>query len=662
MIGAKLSFFKIDILFYFYAEYRILSVLVLFFILLFMAVLKQDSSYLKKIFFFLFFTTFLIPAQPAKAQPEKAKPARILFLLDASGSMANTWNKGESRFQAASRIVIAIMDSIQNVNPDVSFGLRAFGEQYPAKDSNCTDTKLEVNFGCQNQSQMKARLGWLQPRGFSPIALSLKKAAEEDFTEDDHYAYSIILITDGGESCGGDICATVQELLAKKISFTPYILTLIDYKPIQDAYNCLGKVLTIAKEKDIAPAVQKIIGDNRKIFEVNSVGIKIAPVSKTEYPLRPVVPIKNVQKTPLIKPEKEAEPPMEIATTPKEQPKPPTQSSVPETPAIDRIVQKKAVRKANLLFALPAPKPIKFAAKNRILTLPEKNKPLITITQQTVVEPAAKTVVHPSKPKPEIKKEIKKVDFYTTSENAEKTTLLVYFTDGKGKFYHTEPLMKIINDKTGKEVKEVYRNMAGSDPAPIEMIAGTYDIIIPGSDSKAEHISILPNKTNKVYIKAGSASLAFYYSTKPDSPIKEYIAYVSDRFGQRKVTTQPCDQAFPYDPANYHVEINTLPKLVYNIDLSFNELRMVVIPTPGTFQVLNTNPMGKIQLWHQLGNEYVPFLDMNITGHPSIQKVNLLPGQYQIRYFNTPHKPYDVSIIIPFQIKSEQTTSITLAN
>lgn len=626
-----------------------------------MARLKQHSGSLKKVFFFLFFVTFLFPARVLFAQGESiTKPARILFLLDASGSMGNSWNKEESRFQAASRIVIAIMDSIQKVNPDVSFGLRAFGEQYPAKDSNCSDTKLEVEFGYQNQGQMEARLNWLRPRGFSPIALSLKKAAEEDFTEDDHYAYSIILITDGGESCGGDICATVQELLAKKISFTPYILTLIDYKPIQDAYNCLGKVLTVAKEKDIAPAVQKIIRDNRKIFAVKGLGIKRNLDTKAEQPIRPVIQPKNIPQKPVVAPEKKPEPPV-VKEEPKalvaEQSTPPVAPSIPATPAINRIVQISAVRKANLLFALPVPKAIKISSTNRIINLPVKNEPVMTPSE---TKPTTRTAA-PS-PKQSSNSEIKKVDFYATAENAEKTTLLVYFTDGKGTFYHTEPLMKLLDNKTGKAVKELYRNMAGGEPAPIVIAPGVYDIIIPGSDSKAEHISIQPNKTNKVYIKAGMASLAFYYSTKPDSPIKEYVAYVSDRFGQRKVTVQPCDQALPYNPANYHVEINTLPKLVYNIDLSFNQVKMVAIPTPGTFQILNTRPMEKIQLWYQLGSEYVPFLDMNISGQPSTQKVNLLPGLYQVRYFKSPHKPYDVSIIVPFQIKSEQTTSITLAN
>ena len=32
--------------------------------------------------------------------------------------------------------------------------------------------------------------------------------------------YSLILITDGGESCDGDICSVVEKLLKKKIILT----------------------------------------------------------------------------------------------------------------------------------------------------------------------------------------------------------------------------------------------------------------------------------------------------------------------------------------------------------------------------------------------------------------------------------------------------------
>lgn len=220
----------------------------------------------------LFLMTCLIPARLHAQQMEK--PARILFLMDASSSMLNGWNTSDSRFQTAARLVSAIVDSIHIVNKDVAFAVRVFGTQYAAQEKNCYDTRLEVPFNLGNDAQIKARLKYLTPRGFSPIAWSLKETAEQDFTESNQYAYSIILITDGGESCGGDICATVTNLLSKKISFKPYILSLIDYEPLKLQYECLGKYLTVATEKDIVPAIHTIINDNRKVLSIKGSGLR----------------------------------------------------------------------------------------------------------------------------------------------------------------------------------------------------------------------------------------------------------------------------------------------------------------------------------------------------------------------------------------------------
>ena len=589
----------------------------------------------------MFFCCGIISKQSYAQAP---KPARILFLLDASGSMSNTWQKQESRFQAASEIMLSIMDSIYAVNPTVSFGLRAFGEQYPAKDSNCYDTKLEVPFAFQNRGQMEARLTDLHPRGFSPIALSLEQAAENDFTQDDNYAYSIILVTDGGESCGGDICATVQNLLNKKISFRPYILTLVDYQPIRDEYNCLGKVLTVANKQQIGPAVHQIVGENRKILTIKAATFKYVSPRKTTQP-KPVLTTHPTTSKPL-----------PVTPVSPESEKTNSQQQINLPKPIDRIVQIRHFRKANILYALPALKPIAFSAKPISLPLPAE-------TDKPVMIPSPKPVVRPASASKKTSNKVDNVPFYTTAETAEKTTLEVYFTDGNGKFYHTEPLMNIMDNASGKEIRQVYRNVSGGQPNPITLAAGVYDIVIPGSKSKAVHVVISANKTNKVYIKAGMASLAFDYSTQPNKPVKEFKALVSQRFGaNRTVTTQPCDTMLPYEPANYHVEINTLPKSVFNIDLNFNELKIITIPTPGTFQILNTSPMADVDLWYQLGNEYVPFLTMKISGRPTVQKVDLLPGFYQVRYFKSPKKPYDQPQVVPFQIKSENTTQITLDN
>ena len=163
----------------------------------------------------------------------KAKIPRVLILLDGSSSMRDDWAPGKTRFQQAGKFIIQLIDSLSQANEQVQFGLRVFGHQYPAQDKNCFDTKREIMFARDNTVQMQARLEALRGYGVSPIAYSLSEAAMEDFENEAKYAYSIILVTDGGESCGGDICKVVNDLLQRKIFFRLIFLACLTFPQLR---------------------------------------------------------------------------------------------------------------------------------------------------------------------------------------------------------------------------------------------------------------------------------------------------------------------------------------------------------------------------------------------------------------------------------------------
>jgi hypothetical protein len=256
------------------------------------------------------------------------KQPRILILLDGSSSMINDWTKDENRFKAAGDIVLHLMDSIYNVNNQVEFSLRVYGHQHTVQENNCYDTRREVSFSKNNYTQMSLRLASLQPLGVSPIAYSLKEAAENDFVEENDYAYSLVLVTDGGESCGGDICDVVKTLLEKKIEFKPYIVSLVDYAPLKEQYNCLGNYLTVSKPSEIASALHTITEAYRKVLAL--------PIVKPQLPQTANIPTPSVQKirvTPV--------------TTVIKEPEPSTVSKQPETTAvIQPVVAKESPKEA----------------------------------------------------------------------------------------------------------------------------------------------------------------------------------------------------------------------------------------------------------------------------------------------------------------------------
>lgn len=619
----------------------------------------------------LFLIACLVPLR-FYAQQETEKPARILFLMDASSSMLNDWNSSGSRFSTAARLVMAIVDSVHAVNKDVAFAVRAFGTQFPAQDKNCYDTRLEVPFNLGNDEQIKARLKYLSPRGFSPIAWSLKETAEHDFTESNKYAYSIILITDGGESCGGDICATVTNLLSKKISFKPYILSLVDYEPLKLQYECLGKYLTVASEKDVVPAIRTIIDDNKKILSIKASGLR--PVRQDVTPPVAAARIDRIS-LPVIKKEPEVVVPPPVK---KEPPVPPVEAPVtlPKVVLFNKIYSRTKLAKMNLLYTLPEGIPVIVPRLGRIslaTDAPAKLPGTVEAPVQAKATPPKKAgIIEPeatvTKPKtgsvktipPKKIKEDEKLDYVVKIEEAKESTLQIYFTNGNGKLYSTEPRLQIKDSKTGRDVRSVFRTQTGGEPDPIRLEPGTYDLVIPGAKSKATGILIEAGKNKKYYIKVNNSSLAFYYPTAPDRPVKEYTALVSKRFEPGPVVKQRCEEELPYDPTNYHIEINTLPPMMLNVDLEFNNTKLISIEESGTIQISNTGQVGKVQFWCQRGDTYVPFYEMTVSGNPVAQKASFLPGLYQVRYYKAPGSPLAKADVVLFRIKSNMTTTIEL--
>lgn len=583
------------------------------------------------------------------AQQQADKPARILFLLDGSSSMVNKWDTQQSRLEAAAGLITAIADSIHMVNQDVEFALRVFGHQHGVNEKNCYDTKLEVGFGMQNVPQIKTRLAYIYPQGYSPIAWSLKEAALEDFKESGKYAYSIILITDGGESCGGDICATVAAMLDRKISFRPYILSMVDYAPLKAQYDCLGKYLTVAKKSDMVPAIKTIIDDNRKILSIKSntarINTKAPPAGVIQE--KPRVTVSAPVKEPLTEKKLPAKDTLKLTQVPAiPKPLPP---SAPEPAGSPRVVVMKPLttgnrRKMNILYALAAANPVRI-------------KPLPVFKNLIPAEPVTATRPPGQKVKPEASKPSPN-KVIVQSEPAKESSVKIYFTNGSGKYYTTEPDMIITDAKTGKQVIRTFRNMGpDGEPEPIMLAPGNYSLAIPGSTTSVPSFSISAAEAKRLEIVVTNSTLAFEYPTNRKRPVKEYTALVSKRFEPGPVVKQRCDEQLPYEPANYHIEVNTLPPTLRNTDLSFGALTIVAIDEPGTIVISNTNNIGRVEFWYPLGDSYVRFYEMNVSGDPSFQKADFRPGPYEARYIKASTGKVE---IVPFRIKSNETTLLNL--
>ena len=208
------------------------------------------------------------------SQSNELTQSRILILLDESSSMIQKWPSGKEKYKAADELILRLMDSIYAINNEVEFSLRVFGHQYTVEQNNCYDTKSEVPFSKDNRTQMALRLDDIHPLGVTPIAYALLQAAKFDLVDEDRNAYSIILITDGGESCGGDICEVMKKLMKYKVYFKPYIVSLEDDASLKVTYACMGDYLQVTKDADMPKAVTTIVNAFRPAIKITKAEYK----------------------------------------------------------------------------------------------------------------------------------------------------------------------------------------------------------------------------------------------------------------------------------------------------------------------------------------------------------------------------------------------------
>lgn len=146
------------------------------------------------------------------APPEQLAGGReaggILFILDASGSMLQRLS-GQRRIEIARNVLI---DSLtKNLQPGTPVAIRVFGHREP----NACRTDLELPLQPLNPEQASALISSIEARNLArtPIADSVAKA-EQDLAGVTGKK-TIVLLSDGEETCGGDPEAVISALAAK---------------------------------------------------------------------------------------------------------------------------------------------------------------------------------------------------------------------------------------------------------------------------------------------------------------------------------------------------------------------------------------------------------------------------------------------------------------
>jgi hypothetical protein len=633
-----------------------------------------------KRFILLFLSLFFTYCTSAQLAGELMQ-SRILILLDGSSSMTQKWVSGRVKYNSAQEVIMRIVDSVYAVNDKVQFGLRMFGHQHTVPEHDCYDTRMEVPFSEDNRSQMSLRLQDIQPVGITPIAFALKEAANKDIIDEEHYAYSIILITDGGESCGGDICDVMRNFLKSKVYFKPYIVSLENDPGLRTTYSCMGDYLQVTNDGEIPPAVKTIVDALRPAIKIKKTDYAVIQTIKKEsghkkdnlshaginsFILFPVAPrevrpkaVVHGVKAPAVKIDSDdIRKPVNIAGL---------------TPA--------RLKQLNIPVAVIRPKPVKGPvempevkadtprgsdniSKLRLASLRTFN--VIFVMDEKALSYRRAPMLPPVKVDPNdlvvSKPEPQKREFKVEVTDDVQTTVEVYFTNGTGTFYTSTPQVLLIDPITKQTVKKFYRTVdAAGNPDPQQGVPpGLYELsLVEKRDLVLNGVRIQANKKNKILVKVTTASLSFAYKDSLGRvltrPVKEFVAEVIERNkAHGRVQLQKGTERIQYEPGNYHVEINTLPLSIHNVDLLFDAESVIAIPQPGFVKLMDDGRTGTAMLWYRRGDRFEKLRPVN-PAETRARPLQLQPGEYQVHYQKGPSVKMK-----PFRIKETTETVVEL--
>ena len=184
---------------------------------------------------FFLFGLVLICCTSAVAQAQEQKTAsaqNILFILDASGSM---WQKSDNEFRIA--IARTVMKNLLGKLPaNTRTGLIAYGHHH--KD-DCNDIETLTPLGPLDKVALSAKLDAINPVGKTPIARSIQHALALIRTET--APVTIILVSDGLETCEGNACDLVTQAKAQGVKITLHVVGFGIVEKDLSALECIAQ-------------------------------------------------------------------------------------------------------------------------------------------------------------------------------------------------------------------------------------------------------------------------------------------------------------------------------------------------------------------------------------------------------------------------------------
>lgn len=191
-----------------------------------------------------------LAAAPALAQDTGAP--RTMLILDGSGSM---WGQidGEAKIAIARESIDRMLTDWPE---ERALGLMAYGHR---REGDCRDIEVLAAPAPLDRDSLGTLMDGISPRGKTPIGAAVRAARDSLGAGD---AASVVVVTDGLENCGADLCALGAELAQSGTPLTAHVIGF-DVADPDGQLSCLakntgGRYLTAGDAGDLTAALRRV--------------------------------------------------------------------------------------------------------------------------------------------------------------------------------------------------------------------------------------------------------------------------------------------------------------------------------------------------------------------------------------------------------------------
>jgi len=192
---------------------------------------------------------FFIPITTLCAE----KPV-ILYVLDGSGSM---WGRVDGKIKI--QVAKEVMNKLLEETPDgIDCGIVVYGHR---KKGDCADIEMIVPMGSLQKEAAVLKINRISPKGKTPISDSIIMAVNQ--LKGHEAAGTIVLVSDGMETCGKDPCAVVKKLKESGIKFVMHVVGFNVKAEAAKQLSCIaqtggGSYFSTTNATDLLAAMKQI--------------------------------------------------------------------------------------------------------------------------------------------------------------------------------------------------------------------------------------------------------------------------------------------------------------------------------------------------------------------------------------------------------------------